>query len=262
MNDFILQSYNDFKIFMDIKNGIILPRINPILVNDNENKTYAHVNSDEIKNDVVNLYYINKLSNFHETFQKSILFHEFTHILDSIMLSRQYSGKTLNALLNTYSEYHASQIELSINIGFKNIHSYYKIDLDKTYIHNENEFINITSDYIRPLSSVKTIIDAPKNSYFDLSTYNYYSYYKEFETKSMYYLGKKNLCLNISVQQMPDLTKTWYGEFYPVVYTMEQAIINKKFDMVLIARERLFQKYYNVFPFKNIENLLNELASY
>ena len=75
----------------------------------------------------------------------------------------------------------------------------------------------------------------------------------------MYYLGKKNFCSMISSVKIADITSKTYGDFYPFIYEIEQAIIKKDFDRLISAREKLWQKYYVTFPFRNLGKLLIEL---
>lgn len=263
MKEFIFQCYEEYKKFVNIK-GCILPSIHPVLQNVHEQKdgksSYAYINNDEIGNDPINLYYSKSLFDFHDTFKKAILFHEFTHVFDGIIFYSSYNEKDLSSIMATYSEYHASQIELAYKAGFRNIHSCYKIDLSKTYIYSENQKIKIESDYIHPVSDALTIIEEPNNSYYDLSNYDYYLNYKVFEVKTMYYLGKKNFCKKYSLKNIPDLTIKWYGAFYPSVQKIEQCIINKDFDSLILARKGLFGKYFSTFEFHNLASLLEEVS--
>lgn len=262
MDGFILKCYEEYKTFMDIKEEL-LPSINPIEIGiskrDNGKCIYAYINEDEIGNNPMNLYYSSDLFNCHKTFQKAKLFHEFTHILDGFELIKKYS-KFLLPIMNTYSEYHASQIELASNIGFKNIHCFHKFNIDKTFVYDQDRKIKITSDYISPASDALAIIGVSSNSYYDLSEYDYYLNYKTFETKTMYYLGKKNFCLKYSIKNVPDLTKKWYGNFYPFIYEVEQTIINCDFEKMSDVRNRLWRQYYVTFPFKNLGKLLIQLS--
>lgn len=94
MKEFILQCYEEFKQFMDL-NSVMMPSINPIeeKTNNNENgKTpFAYINADEIKMPTVDLYYSPNLYLYSEVFQKSKLFHEFTHILDANLIPIDFS---------------------------------------------------------------------------------------------------------------------------------------------------------------------------
>lgn len=79
---------------MDLQDNIF-PELTPVLEEDNIINTLAHINTDEMTSKNVNLYYCSKLFGFSEQFQKAKLFHEFTHILDYINLSKCYNGEIL-----------------------------------------------------------------------------------------------------------------------------------------------------------------------
>lgn len=263
MEKFILDCYEEYKKFMNIKNDT-LPNISPVPQISNEEKdrkyTYAYINNDEIENNPINLFYSEILCKCHISFQKAILFHEFTHILDGITMLSAFDKNNLNTILATYSEYHASQIELGCKIGFKNVRSCYKINLSKTFIYSENQKINVETDYLHPASDALAIIDKPNDAYYSLNNYDYYLNYKNFEVKTMYYLGKKNLCKKYSLNKFPDLTLNWYGEFYPCIQKIEQCILDKDFDELILARKGLFCKYFSTFSFHNLSSLLEEVS--
>ena len=242
MKDCILNYYEEYKKFMCLEKDI-LPAINPVelSVEDTEN-VYAYVDVDNVKKSVVDVYYRSDLSNKKIIFQKSKLFHEFTHILDAVTIFANYQGKEFRLLMHTYSEYNASQIELACGIGMKSIKALLQIDLRYIKAYNNENAVNIESDYICHLADAAVIINQSLDDYCNLTEYEYYSKYKNFETKTMYYLGKKNFCSMISSVKIADITSKTYGDFYPFIYEIEQAIIKKDFDRLISAREKLWQK--------------------
>lgn len=261
MKDFILGCYEDFKQYMDLKNTI-MPTINPIeekSINNEKGKTpFAYINSDEIKMPTVDLYYSPNLFLYSEVFQKSKLFHEFTHILDANLIPMDFSYDEFRAIMATYSEYHASQIELACNIGFRNIHSFHKINLSKTFVINENKKIKIETDYLHPMADSLVIIEKASDAYFNLSDYEYYLNYSVFEAKTMYYLGKKNFCAKYSITKTADITDKSYGIFAPNIRKIEKLILEKDFSNLYQARKSLWVQYLISFPYNNKESLPKE----
>lgn len=261
MREFILKYYEEFKQFMDL-NSVIMPSINPIeeKTNNNENgKTpFAYINADEIKMPTVDLYYSPNLFLYSEVFQKSKLFHEFTHILDANLIPIDFSYDEFRAIMATYSEYHASQIELACNIGFRNIHSFHKINLSKTFVINESKKIKIETDYLHPMADSLVIIEKDSNAYFNLSDYEYYLNYSVFEAKTMYYLGKKNFCAKYSITKNVDITDKSYGIFTPYIRRIEKLILEKEFSNLYQARKSLWNQYLNSFPYIHQELLPKE----
>lgn len=258
MNNFIYKCYDEFKKFMDLKEDI-LPNLNIIVQEADGEATgkssLAFVNVDEVLANTVNLYINPIIFSYKEEFQKSIMFHEFTHILDAVTLFKPLPYNEMVALLSTYSEYHASQMELACNIGFKSIHSYKKLNLDKTFVAYENKMIKIEMDYLHPLADALCIIDKDTYFYYDLDIYDYYLNYSVFETKSMYYLGKRNLCERISLKKIADITDKSFDQFASYIRNMENCIESENFNSLIIARKQLWNKYTSNFICKN-QNLL------
>lgn len=253
----ILNFYEEYKIYMDLKEDF-LPKLIPIIEDINILPTLAHVNSDEITTENANLYYSSKLLEFSEQFQKSKFFHEFTHILDYVILSKEYDLKDLDIILCTYSEYHASQIELACNVGFRNIHAFHKINLDKTYVATETGTTKIQNDYLKPMADALCIIDKPSDIYLNLSCEDYFGYFKKFEANTMYYLGKQNFCSKFSLKRIPNITCKSYGDFYPYISNIENCIKNKEFNKLHVLEKSLFSEFNNKFKNNNFETLIME----
>lgn len=265
MKEFICECYKEYIKFMNIESDI-LPNINPILQNTCEQYSgkslYAYINYNEIENNPINLYYSQILYDYHKTFQKAILFHEFTHILDGINFLSIYKESDLASIMATYSEYHAAQIELACKVGFRSIHSCYKINLSKTYVYTQNKKIKIETDYIHSVSDALSIIDEPNDAYYKLNEYDYFLNYKTFESKTMYYLGKKNFCQQYSLKKIPDLTSAWYKSFYSFIENIENDIVNKNYNALISDRKKLWEKYISYFPYSKIDSLLAELSTF
>lgn len=257
MTNKILTFYEEYKKYMDLQDNIF-PELTPVLEEDNIINTLAHINTDEMTSKNVNLYYCLKLFGFSEQFQKAKLFHEFTHILDYINLSKCYNGENLAKILSIYSEYHASQIELACNVGFRNIHTFYKINLDKTYVETETGRLKIENDYLKPMADALIIIEKPSDVYLDLPCDKYFYQFKKFEANTMYYLGKQNFCSTFSLKRIPSITRKSYGDFYPCINNIENCIKNKDFDKLPSLEKSLFSEFYNKFKNNDFEPLIAE----
>lgn len=239
---------------MDLKDDI-MPVLNPIQESNNFSENgkipLAYINSDEIRNRIVNLYYSSNLLMCPVIFQKSKFFHEFTHILDANLISTNFSYDEFRAIMATYSEYHASQIELACNIEFRNIHSFHKINLSKTFVTYENRKIKIETDYLHPMADSLVIIEKDSDAYSNLPDYEYYLNYSVFETKTMYYLGKKNFCAKYSITKTADIIDKSYGIFTPYIRIIEKLILEKDYSQLYDARKNLWKKYLDYFSYKN-----------
>lgn len=260
MKDFVLKCYDDYKVFIGL-NDDIMPKLNPIILEQKDcvNNSLAYVITDEITSLIANIYINPVLNDFKDRFKISKLFHEFTHILDYINFSSKYNEKDLLSIMTTYSEYHASQIEIAYNVGLKNIYNIRKFNLDKTFITYENRQIKIEEDYVIPIANVLKIIDKPFDTYNELSAVNYFKNYKIFETKTMYYLAKRNFCEKISLSKIPNLTDKFYNSFAPYIRKLEEYIESKDFDNLIIARKGLWHYYTTHFICKERYILPKEL---
>lgn len=76
-----------------------------------ENISWAYFKSDDIYSQKYILYVDPKLEETYDEFIEQILFHEFTHIYDSLKF-KGINKENFNELMNIYSEIHASQIQM------------------------------------------------------------------------------------------------------------------------------------------------------
>lgn len=251
MQNYITGTYSEFLDFMNIPPQL-MPEIHLIENKDEINKNViAFVNNDEIKFPVTNLYYNPDLLVASDDYKKAKLFHEFTHILDYIVLHERFSTDQLNSILATYSEYHASQIELLRNIGvgnIKDIKTIDKLDVDETYVWCKESKISLTEDYLSPLADSSVVIGRSRYYYYTTKAVEYFSKYKEFEAKTMYYLGKQSVCFMLSQKIIADITDKTYGEFSSCIRKIEKCIKNKEFDVLKEVRNELWNKYTSTFP--------------
>lgn len=259
MEQFIQNCYNEYLQFMGL-NATCMPRIESIIVNETGKlSSLAYVNMDTINEDVAHIYYNNQMQNYLINFQKAKLFHEFTHILHHLNFYKKYDEKHTIAIMNLFSEYNASQIELRCNLGFKNMRSLSRINLDNTYVSYENKKHKISDDYIHPLSDALVIIGKAHDTYFDYDIDDYYAIYKKFESNSMYYLGKRDLCAVLSNRPIPDLTGKQYGTFANEINNIRQIIKQKDYADLYDAYKKLLYKFVAEFPNKEQEVLLGQL---
>ena len=251
MNEYIKKCYMDFIDFMGIQNKK-LPQINPV-INTNENNTapIAFVNTDEISYPVTNVYYNLKLFTYNQEYIKTILFHEFTHMLDYLTCKSEFLNENdFIAFMSLYSEYHASKIELACNVGCKNFQSKPKMDIKETFVIHKNTTCSIENTYLEPMASALTIIDKPSNAYFNLAIDDYYRKYKNFEAYTMYFLGKRDFCMIISTKPFPDILEKQYGEFSSYITNILQCIRTKNFSMFPHVRKELWNKFLSTYNSK------------
>ena len=259
MENYVEQCYDEYKIFMNLEKSDSLPIILPIIcedLNKETNAPLAYVQPNNVLLPAVPLYISKHLFDYSEQFQKSIFFHEFTHIMDANLIFSNYNQKDLEALMSTYSEYHASQAELLCNIGFENVKEFRQLDLDNTFVVGAEGVEPITQNYLEPLVKALGIMDKPSNTYQNLNAIEYYRNYSLFEKTTMYYLGKRKLCENLSIKRIQNITEKNYGEFYPFIKNIELCIEKHDFRNLILAKNELWEKYISYFPCVNTKYLI------
>lgn len=86
----------------------------PLLQNvehDESTTYYGEIRKDEILSGNFTIHLSNSIYECTEEFQKSVLWHEFTHIYD-ILQYKEYPQKDLEGIMKSYSEAHAESIQL------------------------------------------------------------------------------------------------------------------------------------------------------
>lgn len=244
--EFVDKCYNDFKIFIGIgRKNNILPKIKQDIMRE-EVFSYSpliYANTNEILKPIVTLYINPQLFKYNKQFQKSKLFHEFTHIFDANTKCKHMSSEAMESILSTYSEHHASQIELFCNVGFTNLGEIRQIDIDKTFIYEEYEKISVRNSYLHPFGAAVNVIDKKRFEYFFLSPSQYYSKYSFFESNAMYYMGKRDATYVLHQKFIPNIDYSKFGEFAPFLQIIRTDIINKDFNKLILDRNALWHKF-------------------
>lgn len=88
-----------------------------------EDNTWAYFKNDDIYKQRYVLYVNPHLEETYDEFIEQILFHEFTHISDSLKF-KNVDKKTFTELMNIYSEIHASQVQMNRMLLTQNTKSY------------------------------------------------------------------------------------------------------------------------------------------
>ena len=144
----ILLSYDEF--YKYIGKPQIIP-IDEIVFDIPENmSTTAKVNIVELIDGKVILHINPNINIFLPQHRKAILFHEFTHIYDFTLLKDTYPD-TIGDVMCSYSEIHASMIEMKILLGIT-YRSVYDLSSNSKKIPYKNEWITV-KDFITQKST-------------------------------------------------------------------------------------------------------------
>lgn len=116
---------------------------------------------------------------------KSILFHEFTHILDYSSLFNNLDDQ--EALIKLYSEYHASQIQMKALLGFYNLEDNKNI-MFKDMIYDVDKLVTVEKYFLDKRNEYITILNQSNLFNKDNLRQNTYNL--------MYYLGNLSVIKN------------------------------------------------------------------
>ena len=190
--DECLQAYEEYKTFINYSD---MPKFT-LKFDDQLIKEHTHA----ITNYCNGLYTIcisPALTTLQEDIRKSVYFHEFTHIKDTMTAIQFFENPNLaNNRIKVYTEFHASRIETMVLLKFKNssqaniVHSndiiIYPIDQK---VMTVDKFL--WNKYIHERANIKDNIDKID------STDNYITKIKLFGKAlqfALYYLGSLDLC--------------------------------------------------------------------
>lgn len=175
------------------------------------------------------------------------MFHEFTHIFDGNKTFFNITDKDkYDKLMSTYSEYHASQIEIMTILGYSSINmDNHKFDLsDKIYY--KNELLTVNEYLLRPLADSLVILNKSRVDFIFLSKNEYYIKYCIAERSMLYYLGKYNICQSYG-KQSPHYFFHEFDEFQEDVKIIYNSLINKDLDDFLKCINDFMKHYLEYF---------------
>ena len=159
LNDKILKLVEQYRNLTNCE----LPEFNINLFN-NKN-AFAYLEYEELLQNKNILYIDTNLFAYNDNFVKSIIFHEFTHLNDFNYLKDKFNKIQLLELMQTYSEYHASQIELLSQLYNSLIGIQKRVNRNqKIWYKNEQQSIN--EHLIYPLADGLTILDTSYKNFF------------------------------------------------------------------------------------------------
>lgn len=225
------QFYEDFKVFIKENN---MPLINAIeKPNNNSINSFAYVEKDSIHNQCVSVIYEESLFDYNEYFIKSIFFHEFTHIYDANIKFKNLNDDDFNTVMDTYSEYHASQIEMGVSLNMKNKNDIATLSSkikSKTNIFYRNNFEDIESYILIPLADIISVLTQERGSCIDMSDDEFAKQFVKMKKSIFYYYGKYDLYIKYSSKNMPDLLNKNCPQFMDKISEIHNAVKNKNIE--------------------------------
>lgn len=249
MKNFVLKCYKEYKKFMKESR---LPNIIPVILeDDSSNRTIAYIEFDESRNGDVPIYINKKLFLYDRTYAKSILFHEFTHIYDmNITFFNIEDENKLIKLMASYSEFHASQIELLVSLGYFVISPIYKKFSMNRKIYFESTFEKIDNYLLHPLANSSGILGNNKDAYNTLSAFEYNIKYVTASHQLFCYLGKYDVCVRFGDREPHDFWHE-FGEFSPDAKKLYELCKSKNYEELCIEENRFLLHFLNYFENEN-----------
>lgn len=240
LNDKILKLVERYHNFINCE----LPKFD-IKLSNNKN-SFAYFEYEELLENTNILYIDTNLFNYDDDFAKSILFHEFTHLNDFNYLKDKFNKIQLLKLMQTYSEYHASQIELLSQLYNSLIGIQKRVNKNqKIWYKNEQQSIN--EHLIYPLADGTAILDASYNDFTNLSDEDFYKKCLNARTFMMYYFGKLDACNKYVQGGVIDLFKKeepFYQELNQLHLILQNSVnVIDKADLIL-AYSRYFENAF------------------
>lgn len=251
-NKIINQYYDEFKVFIkENKMPLIIP-VEKSSENNNMDE-FAFIEKDFIRGIAVPIIYNKSLFDYNENFVKSIFFHEFTHIYDANIRFKNLNEKDFNTVIDSYSEYHASQIEMGSLIGMKNKNDVLtiasKLEI-KSKVFYKNELEDIESYIITPLADITSIICQDRDAYIDLSDFEFAKQYVKLEKNIFYYYGKYDLYTKYANKNMPDLLQKNCQNFSDIISKIHNAVKTKNIEPSIYNIRNLLKNFQdNVYTY-------------
>lgn len=251
-NVLVNQYYEEFKVFIKENN---MPLVIPVEKSSNKNMgVLAFIERDYIRERAIPIVYNKTLFDYNENFIKSIFFHEFTHIYDANIKFKNLNENDFNTIMDTFSEYHASQIEMGSILGMKNKNDVLTISSkvkSKRKIFYKNELEYIESYVVIPLSDITSVICQDKGTYINMPSFEFTKQYMKIEKNIFYYYGKYDLYIKYSGRNMQDLLISNCPEFSKEINNIHKILKSKdivnNIDSMRSAVHNFKEKYFEYF---------------
>lgn len=232
--------YSEYKLFINRKE---MPEIVPDFdISNSILNSFAYIERDKIRKEKIPLHINKSLFRYPEQFYKSILFHEFTHICDANNFFKDEDEANFNSLMSSYSEFHASQIEILCNIGYSrayNINSKFEMS---TMLSYKDEVMDVEHYLLLPLADATAVLEHKRYDFMQLSHIEFIKKFILVQNNIMYYLGKYSICEKFGNSRPHNFFKE-FSEFKLDVLNMYESLKNKNYDDI-INRVESFMIHY------------------
>lgn len=229
-NGKVNQYYEQYKNFIKENN---MPTIYPVIIPKSESErknSFAYVKAELLRKNIVPIMYKESAFEYNEVFSKSIFFHEFTHIYDANFKFKDLNEEDFITVMNTYSEYHASQIEMGIQFDMKNKNDIFRLHSkikQKNFLFYKDKIKDIKSYILVPYQEIVITLNQTKKNFSKLSNDELASLYKIIEKNIFYYYGKYDFYCKYSELKMEDMLLKSCSQFKNEISHMHNLVKSK-----------------------------------
>lgn len=232
--------YNEYKLFVNKKE---IPQIIPDFDMSNSIlNCFAYVNREEIRGENIPIYINKSLFEYPEQYYKSILFHEFTHIYDANSIFKDEDDTKFNSLMSSYSEFHASQIEILCNIGYNRVYNINQKFKMSTILSYKDELMDVDHYLLHPLADATAVLEHGRYDFLQLSNNEFIKKFVLVQNNIMYYLGKYNICEKFGNSKPHNFFKEFRNFELDVLNIYESLKTKKYYD--IIKKVKSFMIHY------------------
>ena len=222
--------YNEYKVFINRRE---MPKIVPNFdMSDSILDSLAYIDRDDIRGESIPIYINTNLFKYPKQYYESILFHEFTHIYDANIIFKDEDDETFSSLISSYSEFHASQVEILCNIGYNRAYNINHKFRMSTKLYYKDEIMDVDHYLLPPLADATAVLEHDRYDFIMLPNNEFVEKYVLVQNNIMYYLGKYNVCEKFGDSNPHNFFKE-FNVFEADVLKMYDSLKNKKYADII-----------------------------
>lgn len=152
----------------------------------------------------------------------------------------------------TYSEYHASKVELISQIGIKSMNSRGKhFSNDINFIYKDEE-MNVNNYILYPLADALAVLEADKNEFYCDDSLEFSSKCVNTERNMLYYFGKLDAAHKYFNSELIDMFEKTHPSLYDELFSLHTLLdmnidIRQRISIMKTTSEEFVEAFYKHF---------------